>query len=64
MASGTGSLVDWGVAWDGRGQRDDVPSMLLELFDRVNHDGGIVLRLLMGLMIFQALFNVQLMIKE
>lgn len=64
MASSTGRLVDWGVAWDGGGHREDVPGMLLELFDRVNHDGGIVWRLLMGLMIFQALFNVLLMIKE
>ena len=43
MASLAGSLVDGGVAWDSGGQGNDVPAVLLEFFDRVNHDDGIVI---------------------
>ena len=57
MASLTGSLVDWGVAWDGSGQGNDIPSVLLELFDRVNHDDGIVISVLMEMMFCQALLS-------
>lgn len=41
MASGTGSLVDRGVAWDGGGEGDDLAGVLLELFNGINHDGGV-----------------------
>lgn len=57
MASLTGSLVDWGVAWDGGGQGNDVPGMLLELFDRVDHDDGIVISVLINVMFCQALLQ-------
>ncbi len=57
MTSCTGFLVHWGAAWDSGGQRDDARGMLLELFNRVNHDGGGMMLLQMNMMIFQASSN-------
>lgn len=54
MPNIAGGLVDGGVAWDGGWQWDDARGVLLELLNRVDHDGGVGLSGGMGLMEFRA----------
>ena len=42
MANLTSFLVDGSVAWDDGRHGDGCRAMVLESFDRVNHDGGTV----------------------